>query len=193
MISPAKREVDIDPTGRLPIHTEWGGDYHVVFYHHDSNYIYVEMAKDRNKKDLAAALQQGLDFFKDHDMDSAYAILDNEFASPGYKKCFRSKGLHMQLVPPHLHRRNMAERAIRTWKNHYISVLCTADITFPFSQCNRLVPQAEMTLNMVRTSRVNPQVLAWTQVHGAYDFLTHPIASAGTRVAIHEKPELRES
>jgi hypothetical protein len=42
MISPAKCEVDIDPTGRLSIHTEWGGDYHVVFYHHDSNYIHVE-------------------------------------------------------------------------------------------------------------------------------------------------------
>jgi hypothetical protein len=86
MISPAKREVDIDPTGRLPIHTEWGGDYHVVFYHHDSNYIHVEMAKDRNKKTLAAALQQGIDFFKDHDMDSTYAILDTRLDTSNFSE-----------------------------------------------------------------------------------------------------------
>jgi hypothetical protein len=53
------------------------------------------MARDRNKKTLAAALQQGLDFFKDHDIDSTYAILDNEFSAPGYQKFFQSKGLHM--------------------------------------------------------------------------------------------------
>jgi hypothetical protein len=33
-----KNETDIDPAGRLPIHTELGGDYHVVFYHYDGNY-----------------------------------------------------------------------------------------------------------------------------------------------------------
>jgi hypothetical protein len=42
----AKKEIDIDPSGRLPIHTEWGGEYHVVFYHYDGNYIHVELAKD---------------------------------------------------------------------------------------------------------------------------------------------------
>jgi hypothetical protein len=118
MISPAKCELDIDPTGRLPIHTEWGGDYHVVFYHYDANYIHVEFAQDRNKKTLAAALQKGLDFLNNHDMDSSYAILDKELSAPGYKKFFKSKGLHLQLVPPHSYRRNMAERTSCTWKNH---------------------------------------------------------------------------
>jgi hypothetical protein len=29
--------------------------------------------------------------------------------------------------------------------------------------------------------------------NGAYDFMAHPIASAGIRVAIHEKPEVRQT
>jgi hypothetical protein len=42
----AKDEIAIGPTGRLPNYTEWGGDYHVVFYHYDGNYIHVEFTKE---------------------------------------------------------------------------------------------------------------------------------------------------
>jgi hypothetical protein len=188
-----KKEIDIDPAGRLPISTEGGGEYHVILYHYDSNYIHVELAKNRTKKELTEALHRSLEYFTNRGMDASYALLDNEFAMAGYKKFFRQKGLHMQLVPPNSHRRNMAERAIRTWKGQFISVLCTTDSNYPFSQCNQLVPQAEMSLNMVRTSRANPYISAWTLLHGAYDFLAHPIAPAGMRVAVHEKPEVRET
>jgi hypothetical protein len=75
--------------GHLPIHTEWGGDYHVVMYHY-ANYIQVEFAKDCcSKKALAAALQQGLNFFKELGMDSSYTFLDNKFVTAGYRKFFR--------------------------------------------------------------------------------------------------------
>jgi hypothetical protein len=50
-----------------------------------------------------------------------------------------------------------------------------------------------MSLNMVRTFRVNPRISAWTQIHGAYNFLAHPIAPAGIRVAVHEKPKVCET
>jgi hypothetical protein len=128
----AKKEIDIDPAGRLPIATE-GGEYHVIFYHYDANYIHVELAKNRSKKELTEALHRGLAYFIDKGMDASYALLDNEFAMAGYKRFFRQKGLHMQLVPPNSHRRNMGERAIRTWKGHFISVLCTTDSNYPYS------------------------------------------------------------
>jgi hypothetical protein len=38
--------------------------------------------------------------------------------------------INYQLVPPHMHRRNAAERAIRTFKNHFISGLQHATQTF---------------------------------------------------------------
>jgi hypothetical protein len=36
-----------------------------------------------------------------------------------------------QLVPPHDHRWNIAETAIKVFKAHFISVLCGCDKSFP--------------------------------------------------------------
>jgi hypothetical protein len=35
------------------------------------------------------------------------------------------------LVPPHCHRRNAAERAIRTFKKHFVARLSSVDPSFP--------------------------------------------------------------
>ena len=43
-------------------------------------------------------------------------ILDNE-SSVDFRKALQKKGIKFQLVPPAAHRRNAAERAIRTFKN----------------------------------------------------------------------------
>jgi len=48
-----------------------------------------------------------------------------------------------------------------------------------------------MTLNLLRTSRINPRLLAWSQVHGIFDFNRTPLAPPGNRVLVHEKPSLR--
>ena len=41
--------------------------------------------------------------------------------------------MQYQLTPPHFHRCNAAERAIRTFKNHFISGLCSVDKIFPYT------------------------------------------------------------
>jgi hypothetical protein len=56
--------------------------------------------------------------------------LDNE-ASTALKEYNKSEQVDYQLVPPQVHRRNAAERAIRTWKNHLILGLCSTDTNFP--------------------------------------------------------------
>ena len=48
-----------------------------------------------------------------------------------------------------------------------------------------------MTLNLLRTSRINPRLSAWSQLHGIFDFNRTPLAPPGTRVLVHEKPSLR--
>jgi hypothetical protein len=62
-----------------------------------------------------------------------------------------------QLVPPHDHRRNAAERAIRTFNNHFIATLCSVDPNFPKHPWDRLLPHAEFTLNKMRAARDNPR------------------------------------
>ena len=48
----------------------------------------------------------------------------------------------MQLVKPHHHCVNAAERAIQTFKNHFISGLCTVNHKFPLQLWCDLLPQA---------------------------------------------------
>jgi hypothetical protein len=57
-------------------------------------------------------------------------ILDNE-CSAEFKERIKSNNMQYQLVPPHDHRRNIAEKAIQVFKAHFISILCGADKSFP--------------------------------------------------------------
>ena len=62
-------------------------------------------------------------------------MLDNEYSGE-YKEAIQKNGIRHQLVPPNDHRRNIAEKIIQVFKEHFISVLCGTDI-FP----NALVVQ----------------------------------------------------
>jgi hypothetical protein len=98
-------------------------------------------------------------------------------------------------VPPGTHRRNAAERAIRTFKNHFIAGLCSVDKDFPLHLWDRLVDQAVITLNLalLRGSRLNPRLSAWAQFHGNFDFNPTPLAPPGIRVLAHKKPADRDT
>ena len=58
-------------------------------------------------------------------------ILDNE-VSAEFKRVIVDKwGATYQLVPPNIHQRNIAERSIRTFREHFLSVLDVVDPYFP--------------------------------------------------------------
>jgi hypothetical protein len=95
--------------------------------------------------------------------------------------------------PPHDHRTNAAERAIRTAKNHLKAGWWSMDDKFPMNLWDKTVPQAELTLNLLRGSRINPKLSAWEQLHGRYDFNAIPIAPPGIKVLAHHKKDQRES
>ena len=109
------------------------------------------------------------------------------------KKSFHKYEITFQLVPPNMHRRNAAERAIRTFKSHFLSGLATCDPDFPVTEWDRLIPQAEMSLNHLRAARCNSKLSAYTYVYGIHDFSKVPLAPPGTKVIIHQKPGTRMS
>ncbi len=78
-------------------------------------------------------------------------ILDNE-CSEEFKAQIRKNNMTFQLVPPHDHRQNKAEKAIQTFKAHFISIMCGTDKDFPLHLWCPLFPQAEHTLNMLRSA-----------------------------------------
>jgi hypothetical protein len=79
-------------------------------------------------------------------------------SSAALKRYFTENDVEFQLVPPHCQRRNVTERAIRTFKEHFIACLASVDPDLPVHLLDRLLPQAEMMLNLIHTSRL-PQCI----------------------------------
>ena len=119
-------------------------------------------------------------------------ILDNK-CSAKFKERIKSNNMQYQLVPPHDHRRNIAEKAIQVFKAHFISILCGADKSFPLHLWNRLLGQAEHTLNMLRTSKMTPTVPAYAYLWGKHNYNANPFAPLGCKVEAHVTPGTRET
>jgi hypothetical protein len=103
------------------------------------------------------------------------------------------ENIYFQLAPPQVRRRNAAKRAIRTFKNHVIAGLCSTNRDFPLNLWDKLLPQCLIILNLLRRSRINTQLSAQAHMHGAFDFNRTPLAPPGTKVIIHEKPDIRQT
>jgi hypothetical protein len=98
-----------------------------------------------------------------------------------------------QLVPPHCHRRNDAERAIRTFKEHFVAGLSSMDPNFPLHLWDILLPQAEITLNLLPTSRLHPQLSATVHFHGLVDCNKTSFAPPGCKIIAHERSGKRQT
>jgi hypothetical protein len=105
------------------------------------------------------------------------------------------KNITVQLVPPYYcHRRNAAECAIWSFKDHLIDEVCSTDRSFPIHMWDRLLPQAIITLNMLRTSRINHKLSSsTTHLDGQYDYNMSPMAPPDTHIVAHETPSHRRN
>ena len=185
-------KVFTDQTGRFLQPSSNGNSDMLVFYEYDSNYIHVEPMKNKTGSEILAAYTRAHTVFTSDGLKPQLQRLDNE-ASTALKSYMESQDVDFQLVPPHVHRRNAAERAIRTFKNHFVAGLCSTDRNFPLHLWDRLLPQALLSLNLLRSSCINPNLSAWAKVHGTFDFNRTPLAPPGTRVLIHEPSTVRET
>ena len=167
-----------------------GHKYILVAYNFDSNSIHVQPLKSRHDNDTIKAYEDIYNMLKQRGQKPRLHWLDDE-ASKALKNVIHKEQTEYQLTPPHIHRRNAAERAIRTFKNHFISGLCSVDKNFPLHSWCRLLDQAELTLNMLHTSRINPHLPAHEQLHGIHDFNATPLAPPGTKCIAHEKSSQR--
>ena len=138
----------IDQTGRFPYQLAQGNNYFMVCYDFDANAILVALLKNRETDSLIDAWECLHTRFSKHGHSIKIYILDNECSSK-FKSVLNEHKITFELVPPHQHRRNAAERGIRTFKNHFLAGLATCDADFPIRQWDRLVEQAELTLNLL--------------------------------------------
>ena len=119
-------------------------------------------------------------------------VMDNE-CSKILSKFIESNGTKIQLVEPHQHRVNAAERAIQTFKNHFIAGLCTVHPQFPLQLWCELLPHAEITLNLLRQARANSKLSAYAILEGEFNFNKTPLAPPGTKALIFDDPKKRTS
>ena len=97
----------------------------------------------------------------------------------------------MELVPPGFHRHNSAEVIIRNFKAHFLSVLTGTATIFPPTLWERMLPQAEVTVNLLQQSNAAPNVLAYAQLSGIFDYNKIPLVPMGYKAQVHEKTDKR--
>ena len=96
----------------------------------DSDAILGEPMKNRTAGEMIRAYQVLIDRLNSTGIFPKLHILDNE-CSTELKAAIKNNKMTFQLVPPHDHRRNIAEKAIQTFKDHFISILCCCNYKLP--------------------------------------------------------------
>jgi hypothetical protein len=158
-----------DLTGKFPVRSSKGNYYVMVCYVYECNYVKVFPMKSRSASEWVKAYDHIHQELTAKGFKPKLQTLDNE-ASAALKHFFTTNDVEYQLVPPHCHRRNAAEGSIRTFKEHFVAGLSSLDPTFPLHMWDRLLPQAEITLNLLRTSILHPQLSAAVHFHGFVDY-----------------------
>jgi hypothetical protein len=128
----------------------------MICYSYDVNYIMPIAMKSKSGAEWVRAFGVVFDEMTAKGFKPKLQTMENE-ASAALKKYFTEKEMNYQLVPPHCHRTNAAEIAIRTFKEHFKAGIATVDPDFSAHFWERLLPQAEITLNLLRASRLHPQ------------------------------------
>ena len=135
--------------------------YIFLLFDHDSNAILVHPIKSRQ----AAHLIEGY--------NACYAKLQAAVINPLLHKldkqvsnsmcaAITTKNLKYQLADTRDHHVNPAECGIGTFKNHSTAILSGCDSNFPPSLCCNLFAQAEITVNLLHSSCINPSFLPTT-------------------------------
>ena len=180
-----------DDTGPFPVRSRSGNQYIMVAYHYDGNAILVQPFQSKHDTHRIPAYNTIMTRLKARGLTVNKQILDNE-ASVEYRRTITDKWhCTYQLVPPDMHRRNRAERAIRTFKAHFLAILAGVDPAFPASRWDLLLPHTELTLNLLRQSRLHPTISAAEGLYGKFNFDATPMGPPGSRVIYHAKPGTR--
>eukprot|EP00804_Cyclotella_cryptica_P009653 CCRYP_011198-RA/>CCRYP_011198-RA protein AED:0.33 eAED:0.33 QI:0/0/0/1/1/1/2/0/430 len=110
-----------------------------------------------------------------------------------YKQAILDSGISYQLVPPDDHRRNIAEKAIQTWKDHFIAVLSGTADKFPLHLWCQLIPHMERQLNLLRQSNANSRISAYAHLYGPHGYNASPFVPLGMEALVHDKPHQRKT
>ena len=110
-VTKCSRKIYTDQTGRFPITSSRVNKYIMIAYDYDYNNILAEPIKSRTSLHINNAYQTMRKLLCSRGLTPKTHVLDNKF-SKVLKEYMEEENETFQLVPPQLHRRNDAERAI---------------------------------------------------------------------------------
>ena len=137
-----------DLTSAFPIRSYKNMQYIFVEYIYDLNTIIVRPMPSRNDGAFVAAFSEVFDTLRARNYQPTLNVMDNE-CSRAVKQHIRANKMNIQLVPPHNHCVNAAERAVATFKEHFVATLATVDSLCPLQLWDEFLPQVELTLNLL--------------------------------------------
>jgi hypothetical protein len=123
-------QIYTDQTGKFILPSSTGNNYIMILYDYDSNFIFIQPFHNRTASCLLAAYQKLHQRLCQAGLLPKLQRLDYE-CSTLLKDFLDAEDIDFQLVPPAVHRRNAAERAIRTFQNQFIAGLLGVDRDFP--------------------------------------------------------------
>jgi hypothetical protein len=119
-----------DLTGTFPFMSLKGNVCFLVVYHYESNAILALPISGFRNNIIFQAYKQIYEMIESKGFVIRFNVMDNQ-ASKVIKKKITPKQCDLMLVKPNNPRVNAAERAIQTFKDHFVSALATTDSEFP--------------------------------------------------------------
>jgi hypothetical protein len=118
--------------------------------------------------------------------------MDNQ-ATKVIKAYLTPQQVSLQLVKLNNHHVNSTKRAIKTFNNRFIRALGTTNANFLIQLWDKLAPQVQDSINLLRRSRVHPDRSAYEMLEGPYDWNRYPMAPPGTKAIIYKDSDMRAS
>ena len=187
-----EQENHTDLSGRFPVTSIHGNNYMLMSVY--KNHIRAVAMKTKEQESYLRAYRETYAFYKALGITPLCQRLDNE-TSVALEKFFQDEvKVDFQYVPPQSHRRNKAERAMRTMKNHLLSTFATAHENCPLFLWDEALVQENITINLLRPWADDITISAYEGMYRSkYDFLAHPLAPFGTKVLVYETPDERKT
>jgi hypothetical protein len=179
-----------DLTGSFPFVLLEGSSCFFVLYHYESNCILASPIKGMDDRTIFETYKKYFEELTSKGFKPKLNIMDNH-ATKHIKQFLSENDCKLQLVEPHNHKVNAAERAIQTFKNAFIATLATTDVDFPLQLWVKLTPQVQTCLNLMRRLRIDPSKLAHETLYGLYDWNRYPMAPLGCKAVVYEDGDTR--
>jgi hypothetical protein len=164
----------------------------LIVYHCKTNAIFALPIAGFSDNIIFASYQQQYNLLTLKGYKICLNAIDNQ-ATKVIQKFLDEQQCHLLLVKPHIephyHHVNAAERAIQTFKAHFVSALATTNSKSPLQLWDQLTPQVNSTLNMMHPSHVNPNISAYAAVHSPYNWTHFPLAPLGCKAVVYKSPE----